>query len=281
MTTTMTTITRGTPAAMKTPRVLRAFRHARRAPEVLRCIRHSRDWPALVGGYLGLKAPSYPRDFRTPAGDVLTLREYHDLVTVWIIFFRHEYPVDPSCRTIVDAGANIGAFSLYAARAAPAAEVIALEPFPETLGRLEAHVARNGLGNRIRCRPWALSSADGTRNMNDAEGPSQSRGMYRADHSRVEQGGLPVEAITLATLWAREGIDRVDLLKMDIEGSEHDVLGAAAPEDLRRVGALALEYHPNAPKGPLFDRIRDAGFTLAGDAEIARGSGTAYFRLQP
>jgi FkbM family methyltransferase len=263
---------------MRVPRPLRALRHAARALELWRCARQSVGWPALIAGYLGLCRLTYPREFRTRRGDVLTLESFHDLVTAWIIFCRREYDVDPSCRTIIDAGANIGAFSLFAARAAAAARIVALEPFPATRARLEAHLARNGLSDRVACRPWALARADAPRRMDNASGPSQSRGLLGDD---CPSGGVPVAAITLATLWAREGIERVDLLKMDIEGGEHEVLRATAPDVLRRTAAIALEYHPNGSKAELFARIQDAGFALVRDVPNGPDSGVAHFRRTP
>jgi FkbM family methyltransferase len=258
-------------------RAIRSFRHASRAPELWTCVRQSGDWGALIGGYLGLWPLRYPCEFRTRRGDILILENFHDLVTAWIIFFRREYEVDPSCRLIVDAGANIGAFSLFAAREAPAARVIALEPFPATQARLEAHLARNNLGARVTCRPWALGRADGPRRMDDSNGPSQSRGLC-SDGATEE--GVPVEAVTLATLWEREGLDQVDLLKIDIEGGEHEVFETTPPEVLRRAAVIALEYHPNGSKAVLFARLRDAGFTVLRDVPVPDGpdSGVAHFR---
>jgi FkbM family methyltransferase len=261
---------------MSMPRSLRVIRHASRAPELWQCVRQSADWGDLIGGYLGFWRLRYPHEFRTRFGDVLTLEDFHDLVTAWIIFFRREYEVDPACQTIIDAGANIGAFSLFAARAAAGARIIALEPFPATRARLEAHLARNALGERVACRPWALGRADGSRRMNDSGGPSQSRGLFAAE---LPEGGVPVEAITLATLWEREQLDRVDLLKMDIEGGEHEVIGAAPLEVLRRAAAIALEYHPNGSKSALFARLAEAGFTLVRDVPNGPDSGVAHFRL--
>jgi len=55
---------------------------------------------------------------------------------LWITFFRNEYRGPETCATIVDAGANIGAFSLYSARQAPRATIYALEPLPSTRARL-------------------------------------------------------------------------------------------------------------------------------------------------
>ena len=257
------------------PRALRCFRHLRRVGELCRSVRRSPDWAALTAGYLGLRALRYPRVFRTRAGDRLTLGDFHDLVTAWIVFFRDEYLIDPACRTIIDAGANIGAFSLRAARAAPAARIVALEPFPATWSRLREHIGRNHLEGRVVCRPWALGRSDAVRLMDDAAGrPSQSRGLLPAGQAG---GGVPVEAVTLATLLRREHLERVDLLKMDIEGAEHEVLAATPPEVLRRVGSIALEYHPVAPRAALFARLRDAGFALVRDVPIAPDTGVARF----
>lgn len=243
-------------------------------------MRQSADWKALIGGYLGAWPLHYPHEFRTRLGDVLTLEEFHDLVTAWIIFFRREYDVARDCRTIVDAGANIGAFSLYAARTAPAAHIVALEPFPSTHARLLAHVERNGLNDRVACRPWALAAADGARRMDDSSGPSQSRGLYAAEPEASNGSvGVPVEAITLATLWEREQLGQVDLLKLDIEGGEHELLGATPAEVLRRASAIALEYHPNGPREALFACLKGAGFALVSDAQHGPDSGVAHFRL--
>jgi FkbM family methyltransferase len=258
--------------------ILSGVRHLSRAVEIWRCLRQSNDAANVIASYLGVRVPDYPLDFQTPYGDVMTLADFHDLVTAWILFYRREYRIDPRCRVIIDAGANIGAFTLLAARVAPASRVIALEPFPETRARLEGHLARNALSDRVFARPWALSQSDAIRHMNDACLPSQSRGLLS---DKAPGSGVAVEAIRLTTLWEREGIDRVDLLKMDIEGAEHEVVLSTPPEVLRRARSIALEYHPNAPKGPLFARFREAGFRLVHDAPAPHGpdGGVAHFRL--
>lgn len=255
----------------------RVLRNVGRLPEVWRCLRQSDDGPALIAAYLGLRALPYPYEFRTPFGDAMTLTTPHDLVTAWVLFYRREYQVDPSCRIVVDAGANIGTFSLLAARVAPESRILALEPFPDTRRRLEAHIARNGLGDRVRCLPWALGKSDGTRRMDDSAVPDQSRGLF--GEGTADQG-VAVEAVRLETFWEREGLDRVDLLKMDIEGSEHEVIHSTPPEVLRRARAIALEYHNNAPKAPLFARLREAGFRLVRDVPDPHGpdGGVAHFR---
>ncbi len=151
-----------------------------RASELLRCARDCRGWAPITAGYLGLREVAYPYPFRLRDGDSLTLERFEDLTTAWLVFIRRDYTVDPSSRVIIDAGANIGAFSLFASRVAPAARIIALEPFPSTFERLAETVRANERTERIVCRPWALGGADGQRLMSGLPMASQFRSLEGA-----------------------------------------------------------------------------------------------------
>ena len=265
--------------AISLSRFLGAFSHLGRVPEVFRCVRECRGWAGIIPGYLGLGAPSYPCRFETRNGERLVLETFEDLVTAWMIFIRHDYAVEVDCRTIVDAGANIGAFSLFAARCAPRARIIALEPFLSTFERLRSHVERSPYRDRITCRSWALSSNDGARQMDDALMGSQFRALLSPDAARA---GVEVESVTLASLLEREQLDRVDLLKLDIEGSEYEILESVPVAVLRRVRAVVMEYHPNGLKSSLFRRFGEAGFELVrDDPSSTTGYGLAHFRCRP
>lgn len=257
-------------------RVGRILSHWRRAPEVLESARATNDAATLALGYLGLRAPKYPFTVRFRSGEQLSVETHHDLVTLWIIFFRKEYRVPTTCTTIVDAGANIGAFSLYAARRAPHAVVHALEPFPSTRARLQQTVTQNQLTARVKIYELALadlSSNDASRHMSN-DGPSQSRGTS----SQPVAGGVAVQATTLEQFLERAKISHADFLKMDIEGAEHEVLAAASPAVLRKFAEIALEYHPNGSAERLFGKLTSSGFVCEHDARVAPDSGVAHFR---
>jgi FkbM family methyltransferase len=255
---------------MDLARITRAFDHLERAPEVLACRAHSRQWAALTAAYLGVRPLSYPYVLRLRDGRSLELAEPGDLVTAWVILFREEYRVDPECSLILDVGANIGAFTLFAAERAPQATIHALEPFPTTFRQLELSVARNSLVQRVTCHPLALAAEAGQRAMVEGDLPSHKRAI-------VEGVGVPVEATTLGAFLEREGIESVDLLKMDIEGEEHALILATPNEVLERVRAVAMEYHPCAPKEPLFDKLAQAGLRLRDDRLIGPACGIAHF----
>src|SRR5919106_4375067 len=121
---------------MGVPRAVVALRHLNRAPEVLRCMRGFSAWPTVASAYLGLTSLPLPFEARTRSGMRFRLLEFYDLETLWQIYCRQVYAVAPSDRVIVDAGANIGLFTCFAAARAPQARVHAIEPFPATYDRL-------------------------------------------------------------------------------------------------------------------------------------------------
>lgn len=148
--------------------------------------------------------------------------------------------------TVVDAGANVGFYTALAAeRCGAGGRVIAYEPSPYASERLRAMVERNRL-DRVTAVEAALGDAAGQGTLfieRDANhSPSLIRSRDAADASAVEVRTLDAEA-------ARLGLDKIDLLKLDVEGYETQVL-AGAGELLRagRIGAVLCELH-GAPVG--------------------------------
>lgn len=247
----------------------------RRAPEILECARQIAEWRSVVLAYLGLRAAHYPFTIHFRSGDRVEVETYHDLVTLWVVFFRQEYRVGEQFATIIDAGANIGTFALYAARKAPHAVIHALEPFPSTRERLLKTLRDNGLEARVRVHPAGLAGSESRRFM-AATGPSQSRGI--SDEPGAEK--VEVRTMTLEQFLDVAGIPERALLKMDIEGAEHEVFEAASGATLRRFSEIALEYHPNGSRQALFHKLEANGFVCAQDRRDHENSGVAQFVLR-
>ncbi|MGD9763005.1 MAG: FkbM family methyltransferase [Candidatus Binatia bacterium] len=160
------------------------------------------------------------------------------------IFYKDAYrlradPLSPGA-TVVDIGANIGMFALYAAVEQRAARVYAFEPFPGSLALLERNAARNRLPAIVPV-PLAVAGCAGSR-------PLHVQGRHGV-HSLFGTGGdgaqqwLTVECVTLADAFARCAIERCDFLKLDCEGAEYEILLAAPPHVYARIDRIALEYH--------------------------------------
>src|SRR5207245_3538172 len=77
---------------------------------------------------------------------------------------------DRDDRLILDAGANIGMFAVWAAQIAPGARIFSLEPWPSTFKRLNRHIEMNGLADRVVAVNVALAGDSGRRRLIGSEG---------------------------------------------------------------------------------------------------------------
>jgi len=267
----------------------------RRVREILACLRETGQWLPITLDYLGLHRVRYPYKLRLRTGENIILREHTDAVVFWMVFVRRHYPVAPSHRVIVDIGANSGMFSLYAARQAPAARIVAVEPFPDTRAQLQELVDANHLRDRVTILECAVTSSTAERTMDSATGiPSQYRRIYsletktlNASHrgpagARQDDRGVPVQSRTLGFVLDHADTPVVDLVKLNIHGSEYDVLLRTNPSVLQRCRQIAVQYHElpaemQLGKEQIIEHLRRLGFNLMADEDTHRGSGLAVF----
>jgi len=227
----------------------------------------------MVLGFLGVPI-RFPFVCETRKGQKIHACNRFDLLTVWIIWLREEYTVDKQDKIILNRGANIGAFSVYASGIALDARIFGVEPFPSTFLQFAENIGLNRLETRVDCIPFGLSSADGGGYMETSEYlPSQSHYVVSAP----DRTTIPVPMLSLSSLMNWFSIQKADLLKMDIEGSEHDVLLATHPDVLARFERISLEYHHSGPKETLFSHIDRAGFVLRRDRVLGKNYGVAEF----
>lgn len=252
-------------------RVLHGFKHLAYLPEFVKVFAVFKHPLKMMGGYLGFQL-SYPFLCETRQGSKLHINDRYDLVTAWIVFLRGEYDVHPEDRVILDCGANIGVFSVFAAAVAPQATIYAVEPSPQTFQRLLANLRLNSLEQRVRCLNVALAGEDG-RCFLEAEQASQFHRLVAVpdDHS------ISVTAMSLGSLLEQVGVGGADLLKMDIEGAEHAVLKGTPAGVLTGFHRIALEYHELGPKADLFKHIEAAGFKSRSDRIFGKDCGVVQF----
>ena len=254
-------------------RLIRAMKHLEYAAEIPLCFSAFRSPWRMLLAYLGWPT-RYPVLCQTKTGVEILCSDRYDITTAWIIFLRDEYSLAATDRVIIDCGANIGVFSAFAASSSPQARIIALEPYPSTFRALLANIQRNGLSSRVSCLRMAISANRGDAYMDNAPGlPTQLRHM-----TETRDGAVQVEALTLQDLLDTQGLPQADLLKMDIEGSEHGVLLGCDRSVLSRFRRISLEYHHDGPKQPLFRHIQDAGFRLMRDRVLGKDYGVANFQ---
>jgi FkbM family methyltransferase len=260
-----------------TGQILKALRNAGRTPEILRCAAETPQWAAVSAAYLGFSHPRYPFLLRLRHEKPILIEELTDLKAFWQVYLRRVYRVDANDRQIVDLGANVGIFTLYAARCAPHAKILAVEPFPSSFHRLVETVRSHGIEERVKCLNAAATGTNSMRIMPDSAVPSQRRRLASISSSSSVNSGTEVAGQTLETILNENRLERVDLLKIDIEGSEYEVFLSSSNNVLARVHRIAMEYHGDAPspysKRQLFDHLRGADFAVERDICDAQGYG--------
>jgi FkbM family methyltransferase len=146
---------------------------------------------------------------------------------------------------IVDAGANVGLFTIQMARQNRRCRVIALEPFSENFKYLQANVAQ-ACPENVTCCEMALGAEF-------SKGQMQAVGSRSLDHvlhvDATAANGIPI--VPLTGLFDLARAQEIDFLKVDIEGSEHDVFAAASPGLLKQFKRIAMEYHDQIVPGTL------------------------------
>jgi FkbM family methyltransferase len=146
--------------------------------------------------------------------------------------------------TAIDVGANIGAFAaLLARRVGPGGEVHAFEPFPPARARLLRTLGLNGLSNVV-VNDDAVADEAGKEYLSDYGSGFDSwstlapRDIDLPGGHLVATGRTEVAITTLDHYCEANGIERIDILKVDVEGAEQRVLIGA--ERLLERGAIDL-----------------------------------------
>ncbi len=134
----------------------------------------------------------------------------------------------------LDVGANIGAYALFvAALTGPRARILAVEPQPDVFDRLTYNIAQNPFGT-IKAIACAVADRAGELTLFiDPRNRGESSVKIVGTH---KSAAIRVPAVTLLSLCRSEGIERIDAIKLDVEGAEDLILEPflrEAPESLR------------------------------------------------
>jgi FkbM family methyltransferase len=162
---------------------------------------------------------------------------------------KHELDVQHQLRQWVnegavfyDIGAHIGLFSLAAARVG--ARVVAFEPDPETVARLQSHLERNHFAEHITVVSAAAWSHDCEKITFRRGLPRSQGGVHSHDSAPVLARGPEIE-VSCVSLdhFVNAGGPVPDVIKIDVEGGEAQVLQGAAHTIRAAHPKLAIEIH--------------------------------------
>jgi FkbM family methyltransferase len=195
---------------------------------------------------------------RGPRGPLtLKLGNYTDLEAVHEVFVSGTYAhvAGVAAETILDLGGNCGASMAYFKALHPTARIHVAEPDPIAFRTLAANAS--GLSDVV-LHQVAVGATDERRAFYQSNAAwSSSLG---GDQVRAGGRWIDVEVVSLGTLLGRAALDRVDLLKLDVEGAEWEILPSVRLADL--AGVVIGELHDPTDEGQaVLDRAFD-GFDV-------------------
>lgn len=168
------------------------------------------------------------------------------------IFFRESYTggfFTPRLgQTVVDCGANIGVFALFLSDVAPGIKVHCFEPSADTFRRLKSNIDLNDLQQFVSAYPYAIWKENTQRALHHFL--SSGRRSFFGD-GRLKSSG-PNEMVKCVDLCEAIRLceaERIDLLKIDVEGAELEIVEAAPQSVWQSVEKVVLEYHEEMRPG--------------------------------
>lgn len=214
----------------------------RKAGLLFAVMKEVRNWPTYFADYFGLvHAPL--AEYRLRTGTKVRVRSKSDDRPIFNdIWLRQVYCAAQDIRegdVVIDIGAHIGLFSLFAA--SRGARVLAFEPFPENYALLAENVAANGMEDRISAFNLAVWESREVIKLHRSHGGTGSHSAFGSSTDAI-----PVKCTTLAAIFEQHHIERCRVLKIDAEGAEYPILYTAPASILSRIEMISLEWHETA-----------------------------------
>ena len=207
---------------------------------------------------------------------------YHPVFVNYREFFVYDKYKDfnlEGCENVIDAGASVGLFTQYMLNKG-AKQVASVECDDRSIVALFSNFISNP---KVKIIGVALSDIDGEKELYWKEDNPlvNSLDINGSEFSTQDNpNSKTVKTTTLETLINNLNWDKIDLLKIDIEGSEWDVINTTPDDTFKNIDKILLEYH--WPKGRLqsiISRLQSLGFKhmFESGCNGSEENGTVFF----
>ena len=159
------------------------------------------------------------------------------LTHVWLIeeYKRPDFEINPS-DTVIDVGAHIGLFTLYASQFCNKGRIFSFEPVKENFELLLENVKSNNL-EQVKIFNLAVSNSNESIKLyiNDDE----------SGHSMFSQSSKStvVDSISLKKFFDDNHIEHCNFLKLDCEGAEYEIIKNLPFSYFKKIDKIVIEYH--------------------------------------
>ncbi|MCG8527249.1 MAG: FkbM family methyltransferase [Opitutales bacterium] len=162
--------------------------------------------------------------------------------------YTHQFYHPKRGNIIIDAGANIGIFSLWLSQRCPDCKIYAFEPFRENIAYLEKNIEAFEFDN-IEIIEGGIAGASGYTSFSDH---NNSRSVdHRLSNAIAEDptDDTAIRTYCMSDIFKMIPSEKIDFFKIDVEGSELEFFESLKKDDLLRIKKIAIEYHDNIKPG--------------------------------
>jgi len=159
------------------------------------------------------------------------------LTHVWLIeeYKKENFEIKPN-DVVIDVGAHIGLFTIYASQFCTNGKIYSFEPFADNYELLLENITLNNLDN-VKSFNQAISNSNEPIKLflNDDE----------SGHSMFSQSSksIIVDSISLQKFFDENQIKHCNFLKLDCEGAEYEIIKNLPFEYFQKIDKLVIEYH--------------------------------------
>jgi FkbM family methyltransferase len=180
--------------------------------------------------------------------------------------------------TVIDLGANVGLFSLYMLKKRNCKRIYAVEPTKKAFSQLSEslHDEPNSSIHKL-----AIHNFEGKSKIKSVEDNSTISGFIDDVHPYTQHNMKEeeVDVVTLSRFMNDHNLDRVDLIKIDIEGCEYDVIDSLSDFDLLKSDRYLIEYHWAKTKNikKIVDRFKFLGYNILNNEDPTFDNDLGFF----
>jgi len=221
---------------------------------LIKAIRVIKNWHLYVALYLNLIKSEYiileSRNginikLRVNSTDIMAFTH------VWLLneYDRSEFEINDT-DIVIDIGAHIGLFALFASQFCKNGKIFCFEPIKENYEELLKNIEINNIQNII---PFNYAVSSKTEKikiyLNDDE---SGHSMFLENSDYIE-----VDSISIDDIFKNNSIEKCDFLKLDCEGAEYEIIELLSKNYLQKIKKSVIEYHMFDTKPHLLKKLQD------------------------
>ena len=149
---------------------------------------------------------------------------------------------------IIDIGAHIGLFCLYASQYCKKGKIFCYEPIKKNFDILTENLELNNIKNIIPFNSAVSNQSNKTKIFLNSDDSA---------HSIFDSGknSVYVKSTTIKSIFDENEIENCNLLKLDCEGAEYQIIDSISPEYFIKIDKIIIEYHLATKNSELYKKL--------------------------